>query len=287
VTGQKISVGPPFFNATAGPLLAPLALALPFGQRLAWKRGDLVGVMQRLWIALGAALVAIILGYALFNGSRILALFGLGLGVFTALSSLVEIYERAARQGGGTGASLGRMLRLPISAWGTSMAHFGVGLFVIGVASTAFHEEKIANMKVGDQIGIGSYSLQLDAIESRRGANFINRIARFTVRSDSGAVLGMMEPGKRSFASRAMSTTETARMTRGLGQIYLATGEETTPGVAPVRAYWKPLVLLIWIGPLFMALGGLLSMSDRRLRIGAPQKARSSRPAGEAHGAAA
>ncbi len=76
-----------------------------------------------------------------------------------------------------------------------------------------------------------------------------------------------------------MQTTETSRLTRGLGQLYLATGEETTPGLAPVRAYWKPLVLLIWLGPVFMAIGGLLSMTDRRLRIGAPQAARKARPA--------
>jgi cytochrome c-type biogenesis protein CcmF len=275
-TGAKISVGPPFFNATTGPLLAPLALALPFGQRLAWKRGDLYGVLQRLWVIFGVALVAVLLGYAVFGDVRVLALAGLGLGVFTAFASLSELGERAFRQGGGIGPSLSRLVRMPASAWGTAFAHFGVGVFVIGVASTAFHEERIANMKAGEEIAIGGYILHLDAIENSRGPNFIYRTARFTVKNEAGEILGVLAPGKRSFNARAMSTTETARMTRGLGQIYLATGEETTPGIAPVRAYWKPLVLLLWIGPLFMAFGAALSMSDRRLRIGAPMRAQRS-----------
>jgi cytochrome c-type biogenesis protein CcmF len=283
-TGQKISVGPPFFNATTGPLLAPLALALPFGQRLAWKRGDLLGVLQRLWIAIGIGIAAVVVALAVFSGGHVLALFGLGLGAFTAIASLLELYERATRQGGSIGAALLRMVRLPASAWGTSLAHFGVGIFVIGVAATAFHEERIANMKAGDRLVVGGYTLRLDRIESRRGPNFIYRLASFTVRDGDGGTLGTMEPGKRSFNARAMSTTETARLTRGLGQIYLATGEETIPGTAPVRAYWKPMVLLLWIGPLFMAIGGALSMSDRRLRIGAPAKAKTrALPAGGAH----
>ncbi len=135
-----------------------------------------------------------IIAYAVFDGGRILALFGLGLGVFTAMASLIELYERAARQSAGIGDALGRMVRLPASAWGTAMAHFGVGVFVIGVASTAFHEEKIANMKAGEEISVGGYVLHLNEIVSSRGPNFIYRTANFTVRDADGRIVGEMAP---------------------------------------------------------------------------------------------
>jgi cytochrome c-type biogenesis protein CcmF len=275
-TDRKISVGPPFFNMTTGPLLLPLALALPFGQRLAWKRGDLYGLVQRMWVAIGLGVAATALGFAAFYGFSILAIFGLGLGVFTCVASLEELVQRAAHGGGGLRAIPGRMLRLPRSAWGTSMAHAGVGIFLIGVSATAFQIERMANLKVGDTLEIAGYTLTLRSVDNVLNANYRSRYARFEVSQD-GALVTTLSPGKRYFPARVMSTTETARMTHGFSQLYLAIGEETVTGVVPLRAYDKPLVLLIWIGPLFMALGGLLSLLDRRLRIGAPKPAKARR----------
>jgi cytochrome c-type biogenesis protein CcmF len=90
-------------------------------------------------------------------------------------------------------------------------------------------------------------------------------------------LIGFMEPAKREFPSRETATTQTALMRRGLSQIYVSLGEFKPDGSVGVRIYYKPLVLLIWLGPVAMALGGALSLSDRRLRVGAPKPARSKR----------
>jgi cytochrome c-type biogenesis protein CcmF len=108
---------------------------------------------------------------------------------------------------------------------------------------------------------------------SRDGSNYRETAAHFTVRK-GGAVIGVMEPSKRVFPSRdGMSTTEAALLTRGVSQLYLSLGDNNADGSIAVRLYHKPLVLLIWLGTLVMALGGALSLSDRRLRIGAPKPA--------------
>jgi cytochrome c-type biogenesis protein CcmF len=109
---------------------------------------------------------------------------------------------------------------------------------------------------------------------TRQGPNYREFAARFTVRHH-GETIGVMEPAKRNFPSRGTATTETALMTRGFSQIYLALGEAKADGSLAVRLYYKPLVLLIWLGPVTMAIGGALSLSDRRLRVGAPKPARS------------
>jgi cytochrome c-type biogenesis protein CcmF len=107
----------------------------------------------------------------------------------------------------------------------------------------------------------------------RQGPNYRELIARFTVRRD-GEVLETLEPAKRTFPQRSMSTTEAALMTRGASQLYLSLGDVGSDGAIAVRLYHKPMVLLIWLGAVVMVLGGALSLSDRRLRVGAPKPAR-------------
>jgi len=108
----------------------------------------------------------------------------------------------------------------------------------------------------------------------RPGPNFSDLVGHFTVSRISGELRGPMEPSRRSFPSRNMATTEAALMTRRLSQIYLSIGDPNPGGTIPVRIYYKPQVLLIWIGALLMFIGGALSLSDRRLRVGAPRPAR-------------
>jgi cytochrome c-type biogenesis protein CcmF len=129
-------------------------------------------------------------------------------------------------------------------------------------------------MKPGASISLSSYNLTFDGVTSRQGPNYRETSAKFTVR-EGGNVIGVMEPSKRNFPSRQSSTTEAALMTRGASQLYLSLGDPGDDGSIAVRAYHKPLVLLIWLGAVVMFLGGALSLSDRRLRIGAPKPAKS------------
>ena len=274
VTGERISVGAPFFNLTFAPLFLPLLLAVPFGPLLAWKRGDLVGAAQRLMVAGVVALVTIAIVWAWQRGGSAFAPLAIGLAMFVNLGAAVDIAERVKLFRAPFATSWSRATGLPRSTWGTAFAHAGLGIALIGiVCESTWNIEHIATMRLNDTAQLGSYSATFDGMTSRQGPNYREDIATFTIRQ-GGALVGMMTPSKRSFTTRGMSTTEAALMTRGVSQLYISLGAADPNGSITARIYYKPLVLLIWFGPVLMAFGGMLSLSDRRLRVGAPKPAR-------------
>ncbi len=279
LTGEKISVGAPFFNATFGPLFVPLLLAVPFGPLMAWKRGDLLGVAQRLIGAIAIALITVAVIFAMDGGGGpILVPFAVGLALFVMAGAVTDLLERTALLKVPAMTALSRAAGLPRSTWGTAFAHFGLGITLLGIiGETQWGAERIAELKPGESIAIRRYELQLNGMTTRQGPNYREMAAHFTVRRN-GEIIGTMEPSKRRFASRGTSTTEAALMRRGFAQLYLSLGDPNPDGSIAVRLYYKPLVLLIWLGAVVMVIGGGLSLSDRRLRVGAPQPARG-RPA--------
>jgi cytochrome c-type biogenesis protein CcmF len=273
LTGTKISVGAPFFNLTFVPLVVPLLIIVPFGPFLAWKRGDLAAAAQRLMFAFGAALLAAIVAAFVAGGTDALSLFGVGLATWLIVGALSELAFRIRLGSVPAGESLRRLAGLPRSAFGTTIAHSGVGVLVLGlVTASTWATEDILTMKPGDAVTVAGRSITLDQVVERPGPNYRERVVRFTVRS-GGTVDAVMEPSKREFAARRTETTEAAIATFWLSQLYISLGDIGSDGTT-VRIYWKPLVTLIWLGAIVMALGGLLSLSDRRLRVGAPRPAR-------------
>jgi cytochrome c-type biogenesis protein CcmF len=276
LTGEKISVGAPFFNLTFGPLFVPLLVAMPFGPLLAWKRGDLLGAAQRLVGAAGIAAITVAVIFAMEGGGgHILVPFAIGLALYVMAGALTEIVERTGLLKVPFPTALARGSGLPRSAWGGAFAHFGLGITLLGIiGETQWGVERIAEVKPGQSITIRRYELHFDGMTSRAGPNYRELAAHFTVRRH-GEIIGAMEPSKRTFPSRGTGTTESALMTRGFSQLYLSLGEPNPDGSLAVRLYYKPLVLLIWLGAVVMVIGGALSLSDRRLRVGAPKPARS------------
>jgi cytochrome c-type biogenesis protein CcmF len=274
LTGDKISVGAPFFNATVGRLAVPLLIAMSFGPLLAWKRGDLYGVAQRLIGALAVAIVGMAAAFAAAGGGPVFAPFGIGLALFVMAGAVTDLIERTGLFRVPFAAAFGRAAGLPRSAWGTAIAHFGVGVCLLGIiGETQWGAERIAAIKPGETISVRHYDLTLDGLTQRRGPNYQELVGHFTVRRN-GEVIGVMEPSKRTFPVRQMTKSEAALMTRGTSQLYLSLGDADSQGATTVRLYHKPLVLLIWIGAVVMMAGGALSLSDRRLRVGAPRPAR-------------
>ncbi|MCK1679730.1 heme lyase CcmF/NrfE family subunit [Bradyrhizobium sp. 147] len=270
----KMSVGAPFYNLTFAPLFALLLFAVPFGPMLAWKRGDLLGVTQRLLAAGVASLVAIAVAWAWARGGSALAPLAIGLGVFVIAGAVTDIVERTGLVRLPFATVLNRARGLPRSAWGTTLAHAGLGVALIGiVCETTWNSEYIATMKQSDVAHVAGYDVKLEGLFQRQGPNYREMIAEFNVSRD-GETLSMMTPSKRSFTTRGSSTTEAALLTRGASQLYVSLGDATAEGAIAVRIYYKPMVLLIWWGPVLMAFGGVLSLSDRRLRVGAPKPAR-------------
>jgi cytochrome c-type biogenesis protein CcmF len=271
-TNEKISVGAPFFNLTFAPLFIPLLFAMPFGPLLAWKRGDVLGVAQRLMAAFGAGLTAIAVTFVIMGMSSALAPFGIGLALYVMVGALVDLAERISLFRAPLPTVRLRAAGLPRSTWGTAVAHFGIAVTLFGIVCQTWASERIVALKPTQVVSLGGYDLTFDGMTQHSGANFRELAARFTVRS-GGAPIGTMEPSKRSFASRNMSTTEAALLTRGVSQLYLSLGDTNEDGSIAIRLYHKPMVLLIWLGSLVMMFGGGLSLSDRRLRIGAPKPA--------------
>jgi cytochrome c-type biogenesis protein CcmF len=277
MTGDKISVGAPFFNLTFGPLFVPLMIAVPFGPLLAWKRGDLLGAAQRLTAAGIGALIVVAVVWAWTLGGGTFAPLAIGLALFVILGALSDIVERIGLIRVPFSTAMRRAGGLPRSAWGTMFAHAGVGVALIGiVCETTWNTEFIRSMRIGDVASIAGYSLKLEDLTPRQGPNYREMTAQFSVRTD-GRLLDTMTPSKRNFTTRGATTTEAALLTRGASQLYISLGETAGDGSIGVRIYHKPLVLLIWFGPVLMAFGGMLSLSDRRLRVGAPKPARSLR----------
>jgi cytochrome c-type biogenesis protein CcmF len=273
LTGEKISVGAPFFNLTFAPLFIPLLFAMPFGPLLAWKRGDVLGVAQRLMAAFGIGLVGIAVTFAAMGTGSMLAPFGIGLAFYVAVGSLIDLVERTGLFRMPLKTVGARAVGLPRSVWGTAMAHFGMAVTLLGiVCASTWGTERIVALKQTQQVSISGYDLIFDGMVQHAGPNFRETAAKFTVRS-GGTVIGALAPAKRNFTSRASMTTEAALMTRGVSQLYLSLGDVHADGSVAIRVYFKPLVLLIWLGAIVMALGGALSLSDRRLRVGAPRPA--------------
>ncbi len=270
-TGGKISVGAPFFEMTFGPLMVPLLLVVPIGPFLAWKRGDLLAVAQRLAVVFALAILAVLVIWWLKRGGPVLAPVGVGIAIWLMLGALAEIGFRIKLFAEPLGVSLRRAVGLPGSTWGTMLAHFGVGVMLLGiVAESAWKVESILVMKPGETVRVDRFDLTYEGPQQVRGPNFDETIARFAVVEDGRRIL-TLEPSKRIFRTRTMPTTETAIATRDLfSQLYLSVGDARDDGGVAMRIYWKPMVLLIWIGCLFMAIGGTVSLTDRRLRVGAP-----------------
>jgi cytochrome c-type biogenesis protein CcmF len=274
LTGEKISVGAPFFNMTFGPLFVLLLLVAPFGPLLAWKRGDLLGVAQRLTGAAGIAAITVAVTFAVTGGGSLFVPFAFGLALFVIAGALTDLVERTGLMKVPLRTALARAGGLPRSTWGTAVAHIGLGLTLLGiVGETQLGAEHIAELKVGQTISVRHYDLHFDGIKQRQEPNYRELAAQFTVRRN-GEVVGVMEPSKRSYPSRETATTQSALMTLGFSQLYLSLGDPKSDNSIAVRLYYKPLVLLIWLGAVVMMLGGGLSLSDRRLRVGAPKPAR-------------
>jgi cytochrome c-type biogenesis protein CcmF len=268
LTGEKITVGAPFFNLTCGALLLTACFVAPFGFSLAWKRGDLLGVIQRLAFAIILGAVTAIVGMGWLRDAPIFAPLAMGLAIFVILGTLIEVVMRAWRPGLTAGVALKRSFGLPLSFFGAALAHLGLGVTLLGLSGLGFGAEAIATLHKGVPAQVGPYSVSLDSVGEREGPNYKETVASLTVRAGD-AIVAEIEPARRQFATREMSTTQAGLKTLHFGQIYVSIGDPAGDGAVPARLYWKPLVTLIWLGGAAMALGGALSLADRRLRFGA------------------
>ena len=276
ITGDKISVGAPFFDLTFGTLMVPLLALVPFGPLLAWKRGDVLAAAQRLMTAFAGALLAVLVAMLFVDGASVLAALGIGLATWLVLGALTDLAFKAGFGNVSAATMLRRLVGLPSSVFGTALAHLGLGLTTLGIVGVlSFESENILAMKPGQTTEIAGRVLRFDAIGPVQGPNYTETQARFSLLNAAGTPYGEIVSSKRFYPVRQMPTTEAGIRTIGLSQLYVSLGDETADGAVVVRIWWKPLVTLIWGGTVAMMIGGAISLFDRRLRVGAPARRRS------------
>jgi cytochrome c-type biogenesis protein CcmF len=267
--GAKVSVGPPFFNLASFPLVVPLLLAMAAGPLMPWKRAQLWPVVQRLWWAGAIALAAFVLALFL-SGQRVMPAVGFGFAAWVIGAAAADIADRVALFRTRLSNSWARAKGLPRAAWGAAIAHAGVGILAAGIAGMGLAQEKLVAMAPGDTTEMAGYTWRLDGVRDTPGPNFTARRATITVLRD-GAVVHVMEPSRRWFPVGRQNTTEVSIRTNLLYDLYAVIGEEND-GKAVIRLHYNPLAPWLWLGAAIMALGGGLSLADRRVRVSVPNR---------------
>jgi cytochrome c-type biogenesis protein CcmF len=220
----------------------------------------------------GLAFVAAVIFFYIEHGGPVLSVLGLAAGLFLIFGAVADLWYRAAVGQVALNVAWRRLSGLPRSAFGTAFAHAGLGITVLGiVAVTTFQTEHVIEMKPGASTEAGGYSLRFDGMQPGIGPNYTEDRGHFSV-SRGGVEVADVWSSKRVYTARQMPTTEAGILTFGLSQLYVSLGDATNDGGIVVRIWWKPFILCIWGGALVMAIGGLVSLSDRRLRVGAPRR---------------
>ena len=272
VFGAKLSVGPPYFQATVFPLAVPLFLAMSLGPVLPWKRAELLPALLKLWwAALIAALIGTVAALGLHAG---FAAAGFAASAWLIFGSLAELVERTRLLRAPFATFRSRAGAQPLSVWGSAVAHAGMGVTVAGIAGMSLAVSTIVAVRPGESVQLGGYDWTLLALHDDQGPNYTARVADIRV-SSGGHEVVIFHPSRRMFTVQKSSVTDTAIQTNGMRDLYAVLGEERD-GAAVLRLHVNPLAPWIWFGALVMAAGGALSLADRRLRVGAPAR----RPAG-------
>jgi len=267
LTGNKVSVGPPFFNATFVPLCAPLFAALCVGPFLGWKRAELWPALMRLRIALVVSLAAIVVAMTMIDSRSTLAALAFGFGVWLIVGSLASLSDRVRS---------GTLRTIPRSTLGMVISHASLGVVVLGsVATSSWNTELMQTMKPGDRVSFAGYSVQLERMDQVQGPNYVAERATLNV-TVGGKPYTVLQPERRLFTVQRRQVAETAIQTNLLRDFYATLGEGDPKQGWVIRLYLNPLAPWIWLGAALCALGGFVSLSDRRLRIGAPSRRPSS-----------
>ena len=264
---RKLSVGAPFFNKAFTPFMLILAIVLPLGAIIPWKRGSMRSLRPLRGAMIFTAAVMLLI-FSVSTGRSAIALIGAGLGAWLIGGAVAELIYRTGNSG------LSRLLRLPRADWGKAVSHSGLGVTFIGVALlTAWQTEDIRVAQIDEPFEVAGYQITLKEVNEVEGPNYTSTMAVLEVQRN-GRQVAMLHPEKRVYPVQAMPTTEAAIDNGIFRDIYLVIGDAQKDGGWAVRSYVKPFANWIWMGAILMALGAAISLSDRRYRVAAGEKRR-------------
>ncbi|HEX7388570.1 MAG TPA: heme lyase CcmF/NrfE family subunit [Acidiphilium sp.] len=276
--GQQISVGAPFFDQAVLPLTAPLILAMAVGPMLQWKRAAIMPALTKLWA--GAVIAVIVFAFLLFRGHAIAAL-GLAGAAWVIIGAVVDLAERVRLFRVPLVQSFTRLFTIPRASVGAALGHLGFGVLVLGIAGMTLRVHTVTVLHPGQGVDLGGYRWVLDSIAPVQGPNYQARQATVTV-TRHGKLVMTLKPERRVFTAQKVDTMAAAIRTNGVRNLFATFAGEDNSGGGEFQFNVHPFAPEIWLGGLIMALGGAISLSDRRFRIGAPVKKRLRKPAGSA-----
>jgi len=282
VGGGKVSVGPPFFNAVFIPLMVPLVAAMAVGPFLAWKRADLGAALGRLWAAALVTAAAIAAVVAVHGFGDVVGIVGMAMAAWLFVGTLSEFAARIRLFSAPLAESRRRLAGLPRAAWGMTLAHAGLAVAIAGMTGAGeWKQESVQLMTPGETRSFAGYDVTFTGATPARGPNYDATLGTFTLGRD-GRTIGTLTAEKRFYPVEGRETTEAAIRTTFFGDVYAVIGERQSSGAYVTRLYYNPLVAWLWGGAAIMVVGGLLSLSDRRHRVGAPARRTQPLPAGAA-----
>ena len=264
---RKLSVGPPFFNAAFTPFMILLGLILPVGSNLPWKRANILNSSKKLIFVFILSICLAGLIWAIQAGKSLVGPVGVFLGAWIVMGTILDLFSKLGRS-----KSLKRLIVLPRADFGKFFAHSGLGITMFAIAAlTSWEKEDIRVVPVGGSWKIAAYELKLNSVENVRGPNYFSTMGVIAVSKD-GQLLTVLRPEKRNYPVAQMPTTEAAIDYRLSRDLYVVLGDQQSDNSWTIRTYLKPFTNWIWGGCALMAVGGLLSLTDRRLRIAAGRR---------------
>ena len=264
MTGDKITVGPPYFEMTFGPIMAVLIVFMAVAPLVKWRSDSWTRIRKTLLI-MAAAAIPLTIAVAVF-GNTVFGAIGMGLATWLAIGTLAN-YGRKLRIGE-TKSTIGNLLKrfalLPGATHGFAFAHLGLAVCTVGiVAMGVWADEEVDRLKLGESISVAGYEFTLESVDRARGPNFISETGRVVIERN-GERVAMLNPEQRMYPVERNNTTEGAMEISALRILYAAKGEGNPEQGWVISVYYHPLVIWIWIGALMMAFGGLVSVADRR-----------------------
>jgi cytochrome c-type biogenesis protein CcmF len=272
IGNDKISVGPPYYNRTFVPIMIALLLIMVIGPMLKWKRDNLRAASGRLKYPALAGLLTSILVLIVTSGHNIFAAAFMAVAVWLVVGSFAALAYRT-RLGDASFATTLRLARsTPRAFYGLVIAHAGMGITVAGITGmTSWAAEKIGMLRPGKSLELSGYVLRLRAVDDVAGSNYDAERGTFEV-IRKGRFVARLISERRFYPVRQEQTVAAGIRTNLISNLYVAIGEPDGSGAWAVRFYYHPFMPWVWIGALTMALGGIVSLSDRRLRVGVPQR---------------
>lgn len=263
----KISVGPPYFDAVFVAIMAPGLFLMGLGPLAKWKKASLPEISTRLKLAAVVSVISALLVPSMMGKITLMAAVGIFMGIWVASTTIILLGNRIKARQEASSSLLDNLKGIPLAFYGMLLAHFGVGVFILGVTLVKGYEsEQDLRMEVSDVATIGHLKFKFEGVKEISGPNYISSLGTFKVISN-GKEIAILNPEKRFYPVQRSVMTEADIEPGVIKDLYVSLGEPLENGAWSVRIYIKPFVQWIWAGAIIMALGGFLALSDKRYRI--------------------